>query len=690
MRMNLSTVTAASVLESVDGGILVFDAAGHLLTANTSAATLLRLTTDQMSGSGPLPTGWRLSDEGDESRSHQGEQTLAALLPGPGTWRQVRQLQLPGGEDRWLEISVAPDSTEDVVVTLVDVTDERRSTTLVEDAVRTFGTMVESGNEGLATFDRGNHITYANRRWCELTGYSHEELVGRNLVEVEPSSQVILERMWRELKAVGSSRFEMPLVVKQGTQSWVLVSAGAIYDEGGDLVGSAAMLTDLTEQKAMQQVLDYLSLHDPLTDIPNRRLFQDRLGHALVEARRDGTRLALMVLDLDGFKQVNDSFGHTCGDAVLREVAARLKLLLRESDTVARMGGDEFALLLRMGSNASDAEVVSSIDRIRERLHEPMLIDDQMIEIDVSIGVAMYPRDGEDPDTLYRCADSAMFEAKREHVDYLVYTSALERVAPSDVIIARELREALRLHQLDIVYQPELDLASGDLVRVEALVRWNHPLRGPLLPHEFIPAAERTRVMAQVTRWVLSSVIQQLRQWCDAGWHVNVSVNLSAWDLCDPRLPKYVQDLLEHWQVDPLLLTIETTETVLMADPERARETLRQLRELGITLSLDDFGTGYSSLTFIRDLPSQEIKIDQSFIRNLDHDVNSATIVRALIQLAHELGRVTVAEGIETPEAWSVLKTLGCDTGQGFLMAHPMKPTDLEYWLQTHTPGACP
>jgi EAL domain-containing protein (putative c-di-GMP-specific phosphodiesterase class I) len=312
-----------------------------------------------------------------------------------------------------------------------------------------------------------------------------------------------------------------------------------------------------------------------------------------------------------------------------------------------------------------------------------MTIEDRVVEVDVSIGIALSREDGNDADALYRHADHAMYEAKRGRAGYSVYEAGLEQATPNDVIVARELRQALQRGELNIVYQPEIDLHSGQLVRVEALLRWQHPQRGLLLPDEFIPTAERTRVMAQVTRWVLSTVIRQLRTWADTGWRVQASVNLSAWDLRDSSLPDFIDGLLRRWQVDAASLAIETTETVLMADPVRARETMNNLQALGIMLSLDDFGTGYSALSFIRDLPSQEIKIDQSFVRNLERDRNNAAIVGALIHLAHALGRSTVAEGVETQEAYNMLRNLGCDIGQGHLMAHPMSPGDLEEWVHT-------
>jgi EAL domain-containing protein (putative c-di-GMP-specific phosphodiesterase class I) len=317
---------------------------------------------------------------------------------------------------------------------------------------------------------------------------------------------------------------------------------------------------------------------------------------------------------------------------------------------------------------------------MRDVVREPIVLDEHVVDVDVSIGIAQYPVDGTDADSLFRNADSAMFEAKRQRLGYMRYLSTLEHAPSNDLRIARELREGLPRHELEMVYQPEVDLRSGELVRVEALLRWRHPRRGLLLPDEFIPAAERTRVMAQVSRWVLRGAIQQLRRWSEAGWGLKVAVNLSAWDLHDTALAAYIEGLLREWQVASDRLTIEVTETVLMSDARRAGHTLEALRALGIRQSLDDFGTGYSSLSLITDLPTQEIKIDQSFVRKLPQDMTTRAVVRTLIQLAHELGRTIVGEGIDSPETQRLLTDLGCDIGQGYLLGQPMSPNELEHW----------
>ena len=705
----LSTIASFAVAnqglwDAVALSVVVVDAAGHIVLSNSLAKTW-------------LPPGESISQ-----------------WPMPGLRRPVVWHVRQGGDrECWLEAvrtQLHASGLEDgaTLITLRDVTEDHRRVQRNELDALTFQPIVDRANEAIAVLDRDLRVTYVNQRVCDVLGFRIDELIGRIGIELYAEAQDArsaidaAQLMWARLDSGAASRATLWMPCRDGSRRWMLASASALYDLDHNVNQCVLVLTELTQQKALldelapraaasvasaltsaqigiaqlDRVLDDLSLHDGLTDIPNRRLFEDRMAYALEGARRDGSGLGLLVLDLDGFKQVNDLYGHAAGDSVLREVASRLKGVVRESDTVARMGGDEFAVLVR--STAGLADATSTAERIRHAVRRPIAIDDQVVEVDTSIGIAMYPMHGTDLDSLYRHADSAMFEAKRERAGYLVSQQSLQQALPSEVVIARDLRLALQRDELQVMYQPEVDLQTSELVGVEALVRWEHPQRGLLLPEDFIPAAERTRVMGQLTRWLLTTVIRQVRQWCQQGNPTRVSVNVSVWDLHDTRLAEDVGELLRAWEVEPRLLRVEVTENVLLPDVARARDTLRRLERLGVTLSLDDIGTGYSTLSLLKDVPAHEIKIDQSLVREVASDPTTATIVRALIRLAHELQRVTVAEGIETSQTRAILATLGCDAGQGYLIGRPMTPRELAHWsysrgtagsagLDDHGPG---
>jgi diguanylate cyclase (GGDEF)-like protein len=435
---------------------------------------------------------------------------------------------------------------------------------------------------------------------------------------------------------------------------------------------------DIAERKQAQAALEHQAVTDALTGLPNRLLLHDRLSQAILSARRDETPLALLVMDLDRFKEVNDTLGHHYGDLLLRELGVRLRGLLREADTAARLGGDEFAVLLPR-ANAEDAEKAAR--RLLEALEQPFIVDGHPVEVGASIGVAIFPEHGSDPGTLLRRADVAMYVAKRNQSEFSLYSPELDQHSPDRLSLAAELRAAIEQDQLELFYQPKADMASGRITSVEALVRWRHPQRGLVPPDEFIPLAEQSGQVRALSRWVLNSALSQAQLWEKRGRALAVAVNLSMRDLQDPGLPETVAAMLAHWGVSPTLLSLEITESTLMADPAQAMEIVRRLSAMGVRIAIDDFGTGYSSLAYLKRLAVNELKVDRSFVRHVVTDSHDVAIVRSTIGLAHELGLEVVAEGIEDQPTWDLLAQLGCDTAQGYFISRPLPIGDLDRWV---------
>jgi diguanylate cyclase (GGDEF)-like protein len=447
-------------------------------------------------------------------------------------------------------------------------------------------------------------------------------------------------------------------------------------------------LNDARTVQAMHDALDqavHQAMHDELTGLPNRACFYDRTEQALRVARRDGSGTAVLLLDLDRFKEINDTLGHRYGDRLLREIGGRIIPLLREADTLARLGGDEFCVLLPQVEDAAAACEVAL--RIMAGLEAPFEIDGMNMAVEASCGIAIAPTHGDTADLLLQRSDVAMYVAKRSHVDVVTYADDLDANTPDRLALLGDLRAAIATGQLSLHYQPQVALATAAVQGVEALVRWNHPRLGSLAPGAFIPIAEDSGMIRPLTSWVLSAGLDQLRRWLDDPSIVlphdfTLAVNLSTRSLLDDDLHDEVTGALARRGIPPSMLVLEVTETAIMADPERAHRLLTDLAATGVRFAIDDFGTGYSSLAALKSLPVHHLKIDQSFVRHMHEDANDATIVRSVIDLGRTLGLRTIAEGVESADAWDQLRDLGCDAAQGYLLARAMPAPDLRAWLQ--------
>ena len=483
------------------------------------------------------------------------------------------------------------------------------------------------------------------------------------------------------------SALEVRIPGRQGARTFEV----SVQDLTGEASVAGLVLTahDITDRLVLQQEIEHRALHDTLTQLPNRALLADRFDQALRAGQRDGTATGLLLIDLDRFKEINDTFGHHYGDALLTQVGPRLTAALREVDTVARLGGDEFAVLLP--DIASVQDVVAVAEKLQAALETPFHVEGVDLDVEASIGLVLSGEHGSDAATLLQRADIAMYVAKTQNLGVSVYDPTIDGHSPAKLALLGDLRRALERGELVLHYQPKVSISTGEVVGAEALVRWQHPGRGLLFPDTFIPLAEHTGLIGPLTRHVVSSALAQARVWADAGrpLPVSVSVNLSARNLLDERLPTQVAELLTLHGVPARLLELEVTESAIMTEPARAQRLLEALAALGVRLSIDDFGAGYTSLGQLKTLPITELKIDKSFVMTMTEDRSNALIVHSVVDLGHNLGLTLVAEGVETQQALGALSGLGCDVAQGYHLSRPATAAAFDLWRASR-PAALP
>jgi diguanylate cyclase (GGDEF)-like protein len=455
-------------------------------------------------------------------------------------------------------------------------------------------------------------------------------------------------------------------------------------DSEGNVVRIDGLMDDTTESKETIEYLHFLATTDSLTALPNRALLYDRLNQAIAVAKREqGKQVVLILMDLDHFKEINDTLGHPAGDEILRQVGQRLARVLRESDTLARLGGDEFAVLLPdIQDGKTAAENVAK--NILDSFTEPFWFQENELYLGVGIGISIFPDHGNDVDALMSRADVAMYGAKHKDVGFLFYDPVTDPHTQLRLQLSSDLRHALERNEFVLYYQPKIDIRSDCIIGVEALIRWNHPEHGLILPDQFIPFAERTGLINPITDWVLHTAIMQCKTWQTAGMELRIAVNVTARSFQDPKLVDKLESLVCEGEtcLPPDRIEIEITENILMVDIEHGAKAIKRLRDLGVTVAIDDFGTGYSSLAYLKKLPIHSIKIDKSFVLNMAEDDNDAVIVRSTIDLAHNLGYLVVAEGVENRDALDLLAVLGCDHAQGYHISRPLPADELVLWIK--------
>jgi diguanylate cyclase (GGDEF)-like protein/PAS domain S-box-containing protein len=547
------------------------------------------------------------------------------------------------------------------------------------ERLRMAAAVFDSTLEGVLVSDSDGIIVHVNRAFMSITGYQREEVIGQrpNKFKSGRHDAAFYQAMYATLHEKGEWSGEVWNRRKSGEiyPQWQTICA--IRDDGGELTHYVAVFSDISVIKHTERELAHLVHHDPLTNLPNRLLFNDRAAQALAAAQANKRGCALLLLDLDHFQNINDSLGHNIGDQLLKAVAERLQLVIDPGVTLARLGGDEFAILsencAQVGQAADLAQLIVNV------LKEPYELENHRLFSSVSIGISLFPGDAQSAEQLLRNADAALFKAKSNgRSGYALYTEELTAHAQQRVETASELRRALEQGELRVYYQPVHDLFSGKMIGAEALVRWLHPQRGLVPPGEFIPIAERTGLIADIDMWVMRESCQQMVRWLGEGKVLDfVACNVSSRLFAHREMYKQVAQVLDDTGLEPSRLEVEVTESAVMDDPEVALEQLHRLRDLGLRLAIDDFGTGYSSLLRLKRLPVQKLKIDQGFVAGLPGDDDDVAIVRVIIALARSMGMQIHAEGIEQSEQARFLLEHQCDMGQGYWYGRPVPPQDL-------------
>lgn len=542
----------------------------------------------------------------------------------------------------------------------------------------------ENSIEGIIITDAEGNIQNVNRAFSEITGFSEADAVGRNprILKSDQHDREFFSGMWESLLSVGLWQGEIWNRRKDGEvyPQWLIITA--IKDNQQKTTNYVGVFHDMTEIKLHEEQLRYQAHHDALTGLPNRLLFKDRLGVAMSHAHRFDLKVGVLFLDLDDFKRINDSLGHTVGDYLLQDVAKRLERCLREDDTVARYGGDEFIVLLNELAYEEDA--ILAAQRILKAISPAICIQNQEFYLTVSLGIAFYPKDGLDQETLIRNADTAMYRAKEAGKNtYQVFTPAMSKKVSEWFAVENSLRKALERQEFFLHYQPKVDVASGRIAGVEALIRWRHENGEITSPDDFIPLAEDTGLIVEIGEWVLLQACTEVKKLWDKGYPISVSVNISPRQFRQEELPGKVAQVLEKTGLPPEALLLEITEGTVMENEEKSLVLLNTLRDMGVGLSIDDFGTGYSSLYYLKQLPIRELKIDRKFVRDIPKDEDDMAITSAIISMAKSLKLRVVAEGVETDEQMKVLRRRRCDHIQGFLFSRPISEEALHELLDS-------
>ncbi len=553
----------------------------------------------------------------------------------------------------------------------------------VADALQIYANAFEKSGEAILISDRQNNILNVNKAFTKQTGYSSEDVIGKNprMFASGNTSENIFHEMWDALDKDSFWQGELWDRKKSGEIYPKLAAISAIRNHDNDVMFYIASFTDISERKDSQAQIEHLAHHDILTGLQNRFSLEDRLEQSLTIAKRDNTLVAIFFIDLDRFKIINDSLGHQVGDGLLIKVAGRLKSCVRESDVVARIGGDEFVIVMTGMNDSTDAAVIA--ENILAQITKPYEIATHDLETSPSIGISVYPNDGDGVDELLRNADVAMYHVKEQgRNNYSFFTESMLVSARERLKFEGDLRSALENGELELYYQPKMHVAGKRISGVEALLRWSHPLQGAISPVKFIPIAEDIGIIHELEEWVFDKACRQLTVWKESGIEgIKMSINLSAKHLHSSGLSSVVRATLAKHGLHGSELEFEITETAAMIDPEQAVLQLSALRQLGVALAIDDFGTGYSSLAYLKRLPIQTLKLDRTFVRDIEHDQNDAEISMATIELAHNLGLKVVAEGVETEGQCKFLIDNNCDYLQGYLFSRPLSASEATRYL---------
>jgi diguanylate cyclase (GGDEF)-like protein/PAS domain S-box-containing protein len=609
-------------------------------------------------------------------------QAQRGLIENGSLSHQYRFLHADGSiiwiDDQLMLIRDSSGKPAEAVGAWLDITDDK----IAEELLRVNAQVFEFSREGIITTDADNKILTINKAFTEITGYTAEEVVGKNprILASGTTNKAFYKNMWQHINDKGYWQGEVLNRRKDGEFFSERLSISTVRDQDGKITQHIGIISDLSEHKLAEQRIEFLSNFDPLTQLPNRNLLNDRAKLALAAAKRSKTSMALIYIDLDRFKIVNESLGPSVGDALLKELAKRLLNSLRPEDTLSRQGGDEFIILLP----DTDAEGAAHVaKKLLDIVSKPFTLAAQRITLTSSIGIAEFPQDGDSFEQLAQSADAALYRAKQAgRNNFQFFTQQMHEQAYKVLQIENELRQALEQNEFELYYQPQVDAISSKIIGAEALIRWQHPKKGLVTPSSFIPIAEESTLINEIGNWVLNTALQQLAQWQAAGIAiVPVAVNLSIVQFRQDSLYESICNALRETKLDPAMLELEMTESIAMENYERTIRVLDQLSALGVKLSIDDFGTGYSSLNYLKRFKIDKLKIDQSFIRDMERHHEDAAIIIAIIGMAKGLNFKTIAEGVETEQQLEFLRNNHCDQIQGYLFSKPVPAKDFELLL---------
>jgi len=674
---------AEQVISSLPSGVMVIDTARQVRTVNPAMCAMLGVAT---------PASASAQDIDFAAFLHLPElcERIDVALRVPEHCEEL-MLTLPAGlpstEPRYLRCALSRawlDGENLLLLIAEDLTVPMRAKAALRDSEERFRIAFDHAAVGLAQAARDGRWLRANRKFQDIAGYSEEELKTMSFREMSLESEMLASEASLRLLLAGeipSYAIEKRYVRKDGEPVWVNVAVSRMVASDAE-VNLMIVVEDISRRKQYEHELRHMASHDVLTGLANRSLLMDRLDQALALAHRAQHQVAILFIDLDRFKTINDSLGHEAGDHVIVEAGRRLAGIVREGDTVARLGGDEFVVLMPDILDGSAAAVLSA--KLLEALLLPMNVLGHEFSPVGSIGISIYPRDGVDSNALLKNADAAMYRAKElGRGNFQFYTEEMNARTLDRLRMESGLRRALERHEFVLHYQPQIDLATGEQVGVEALLRWCPPGGETVAPAEFIPIAEETGLIVEIGAWVLRAACEQLVAWCEAGLPpMTVAVNLSARQFHQQNLVQLVGQILAETGCDAALLELEITESVVMADPAGATATLHELKEMGVSLSIDDFGTGHSSLSYLKRFPIHALKIDRSFVRDLTTDADDAAIVCAVIALAHTMQLKVIAEGVETEEQLTFLREHDCDQFQGFFYSPPVSAEQLRHAME--------
>lgn len=565
------------------------------------------------------------------------------------------------------------------MVALDDITESKRT----ENELKKLSHAVEQSPAVVMITDLEGNIEYVNPKFTQISGYSPEEVLGQNprILKSGKMPDDVYKSLWQTLTAGKEWQGELLNKHKDGSFYWERAMIAPLRNKQGEITHYIGVNEDITSQKNYEQQLEHQATHDDLTGLANRLLLKDRLEQAILYAQRSNRFVAVLLLDLDRFKRVNDSLGHSIGDKLLCEVGRQLSSLVRETDTVARFGGDEFVVMLSELAQLNDIQPIA--EKILRAIAVPKTIEEREITLTASMGISTYPTDGNDITSLLSRADIAMYKAKNLSNQLTFYTDGMDNKILEALELEGSLRQAQERGEFKLYYQPKVDLKTARIFGCEALLRWQHPQRGMIPPGQFIPLAEETGLIVSIGTWVLKEACRQNLEWQAAGLPpLCVAVNLSARQFQQEDLVEQIREVLNASGLDPALLEIELTESMIVDDPLAATNILRQLKQLGVTLSLDDFGTGYSSLNYLRRFPVDALKIDQSFIQDVGEDPSGASVITSIIDIAHNLNLSAIAEGVETREHVDFLLANNCDSIQGYYFSKPLPADEFAQFVQ--------